>query len=111
MNAIPSALLTKAAAAVAATTTTAPRCILKPTSPTTSSINNNKPKEEETTTTTTTTEVEGCNVGFAKGTKPPVNKENNSANTTARKGMVPFQFLLRNNKKAPQNGNQSNNGC
>ena len=80
------------AAAAASPTTNAPKGILKPTL--------------EETTTTTTTEIEECNVGFAKGTKSSSNNESTKANTTAGNKIVPFQT---NNKSNNSPGNQWGN--
>ena len=115
MDAITSALPTGLAPptpeeAAAAATANTPKSILRPTSPKTTNTDTNNPEEEEITTTTTTTEVKGCNAGFAKGTKPPSNKENNKTNTAAGNVIVPFQTNGQpNNSHGNQWGNQPSN--
>ena len=114
MEAIPSALPTGPAPATpeeaATATASTPKSTLKPTSPKTTSTNNNKPVEEETTTTTTTTEVKGCNIEFAEGTKSQANNENYKANTTAENTMVTFETKKQpNNNPGIQWGNQLGN--
>ena len=96
MAAIPTAL--PAPPAANETTATAPTTAKETVAP-------SNEEEETTTTTTTDTEVKGCNVKFAKGTKPPTEQT-----IAAEKQMVPFQTNNNpNNGMGSQMGSQPSN--
>ena len=96
MAAIPTAL--PAPPAANETTATAPTTAKETVAP-------SNEEEETTTTTTTDTEVKGCNVKFAKGTKPPTEQT-----IAAEKQMVPFQTDNNpNNGMGNQMGSQPSN--